>query len=181
MTEASIADVLDGMLDEGFRGSVGDFVDALADDDIQTTEEDVAVLLETQATSGGARKSPRDQWYRPGKLVEAAKVRRGTGGREMGSFARRLVYIPELSSDTFVLLTLREGTGAFRLRTYDADMPAPRMISVKDANNDVVQLESLYGPFEHDFWWDDDYVKSVKDVTYWVDIIRKQNAKYQIG
>jgi len=181
MAESSIADILDAMLEEGFRGSEGDFVDALADDDVQTTEAEIARLLASHESVGSARKSPCGQWYRPGKLIDATKVRRGVSGREIGSFARRLVYVPELSADSFVLLTLREGTGAFRIRTYDANNPKPRMIPVKDANNDVVQFERLYGPLQHDIWWDDADVKSVENVTYWVGIIRQQNARYLAG
>lgn len=177
MGDLAAAERVDALLEEGFHGSVDDFVDAIADEDLDVTSAEVAEVLRLQESAGGARKSPRDQWYRVGKLAEQAKPRRGVSGREIGSFARRLVYIPELVPNTFVLLTLREGTGAFRIRVYEPGATSPRMVWVHDANNDIVQLERLYGPFQHDIWWDDEYVKGVKAVDYWVDVIGKQNAR----
>lgn len=177
MDATVLAKSVDELLHAGFSGTATDYRDALVDEGHDPEIQDVEAALRDNESRERARRSPRGNWYRVGRLKTKSERRRGVSGREIGTFARRLVYIPELVPGTFVLLTLREGSRAFRIRAYEDGCSRPRFVSVPDANNDYTELERLYGPFPHDIWWDDADVKGVDDVEYWIKTLGAWNRK----
>lgn len=180
MDPSALASLVDEMLDSGFSGTTTDYRDALVDENHEIEADRVETALREMENRNAARRSPRGNWYRVGRLVKQPESCRGVGGREIGAFVRRIVYIPELTPDSLLLLTLREGSRAFRLRAYDEAASRLRFVTVPDANNDYTELERLYGPFTHDIWWDDADVKGVDDVEYWVKTLGVWNRKLGI-
>lgn len=173
-----IASQIDSMLEDGFHGSASEFTEVLEGEGIDAVVGQVEKALSELKISGEARRSPGGHWYRTGKILDQKPRPATRSAGSIGGLQRRLIYVPALCPDSLVLLTVREGTGAFRIRSYSPGAARAKMISVAAANNDIAQLEKLHGPFKVDITWKDSAVQPVDAVDYWYEVISKLNKEH---